>query len=138
MSPALSFWMSTSQMDFQHFNPGQEGTPASVIPEETGESPSGSQISGSAELLRLHHREHQLHHSMSTDWKAPLRVVKTVQRITATPLPAIEAVQHSSVCGGRVVSSGTPLTLVTDSGRRYRNPGTAGSGTASSPQLSTC
>lgn len=61
-------------MDSQHFNPGQEGTPASLIPEETGESPSGSQISGSAERLRLHHREHQLHHSMSTDWKALQRV----------------------------------------------------------------
>src|SRR4029434_10526451 len=48
----------------QHLNPGQEGSPASLLPEENEEGPSVSSDSG--ELLPLHHREHphQLHLSL--------------------------------------------------------------------------
>ena len=52
-------------LDPQHLHPDQEGSPVSLVPEETKEGPSVSSDSG--ELLLLHHQEHpyQLCHSLA-------------------------------------------------------------------------
>ena len=116
-------------MDPQHLHPGQEGSPASLLPEETEEGPSVSSDSG--ELLPLHHRLPTAfpvwYDSCSAvDRKALQRVVKTAQCITGSSLSTIEAVQGKR-CLRRahivVRDSSHPshrLFALLPSGRRYR------------------
>uniref|UniRef100_A0A9J7Y2A6 Uncharacterized protein n=1 Tax=Cyprinus carpio carpio TaxID=630221 RepID=A0A9J7Y2A6_CYPCA len=119
-------------LDQKHLQPGQEGSPTPLLPQDTEEEPAVFSI-----LVNFYRCAiESILTSCITVWygncsvadrKALHKVVKTTQRITGTPLPAIEDIQRKC-CLRRACSilkdSSHPdhrLFNLLPSGRRFRS-----------------